>query len=64
MIICHKCNQTINDGEEIKKNSKTLCEDCYIDTLLPPVQKSYFENDSSFMQRLNNSYIAHPQTFH
>ena len=32
---CEKCNKQIKQGEEMNYKGKTLCEDCYIDTLSP-----------------------------
>jgi len=65
MTKCDRCNVKIVKGEERNFNSSILCEDCYIDAVLPPVRKMYYENDSSeFMRRLKDSYIACPQKFH
>ena len=65
MMKCDRCNFKIEKGEERNLNSRILCEDCYIDALLPPVRKMYYKNDASeFMRRLKDSYIASPQQFH
>lgn len=62
---CEKCKKAIMDGEERSHHGKSLCEDCLIDVLLPPVKKMYYDNDASgFMVRLKDSYIAHPQKYH
>jgi len=62
---CDTCGRAIDEGEERKHQSKTVCEDCYIDTLLPPVRKTYYENDSSeFMRRLRDAYTSIPQRYH
>ena len=62
---CEKCNVKIVMEEERNLNSTVLCEDCYIDAVLPPVRKMYYENDSSeFMRRLKDQYISCPQQFH
>ncbi|MBN2808519.1 MAG: hypothetical protein JXR80_03395 [Deltaproteobacteria bacterium] len=33
--ICDQCGITIEIGEEQQSNSRTLCEDCYMDVLSP-----------------------------
>jgi hypothetical protein len=58
MAKCDKCNIKIVNGEERDLNFRVLCEDCYIDAVLPPVRKMCYENDSSeFMRRLKDSYM-------
>ncbi len=65
MINCYKCNNSINDGEGVEHNSVVLCEDCYLDTIISPVRKMYYENNNAaFMQRLKESYPVHKQKFH
>jgi len=65
MMKCDRCNIKIVKGEGRNLNSRILCEDCYIDAVLPPVRKMYYENDSTeFTRRLKDSYIACPQKFH
>ncbi len=64
MTSCQKCKSSISTGEEREHNSNILCEDCYIDLLLPPVRKMHYENNASFMLRLKDSYIACPQQYH
>jgi hypothetical protein len=32
---CDKCNNSINEGEELKLYGQLLCEDCYLDALSP-----------------------------
>jgi hypothetical protein len=62
---CEKCEEIIQDNNIYKFRDKTLYEDCYIDAVLPPVRKMYYENDSSeFTRRLKDSYISCPQQFH
>jgi hypothetical protein len=34
-MFCEKCNKQIKQGDEMNYNRKTMCEDCYIDTLSP-----------------------------
>ncbi len=64
MTRCYKCKNVINDGDERKHNSKVLCEECYLDEIVSPVRKMYYEHSSSFMLRLKDSYISNPQKFH
>ena len=33
---CDKCRENIQEGEERGLHGRTLCEDCYMDTLSPP----------------------------
>jgi len=64
MINCAKCKKAVRDGEMRKHNSQILCEDCHIDALLSPVQKTYYESDTSeFMRRLQKSYSVHRQQY-
>jgi len=64
MTSCNKCNKMIREGEGRKHNSKILCEDCYIDEVMPKMKKSHYDNDAEFMQRLKNAHPVHPQRFH
>ena len=32
---CEKCNETISEGDERDFHGRTICEDCYLDTLSP-----------------------------
>ncbi len=65
MTTCAKCKQAIEDGEEMLHNSLVLCDDCYLDAVLPRVRKMYYENEpSEFMRRLKDSYSMHPQRYH
>ena len=34
-MICEKCKDNIEEGEERELHGRTLCEDCYMDTLSP-----------------------------
>lgn len=33
---CDRCNEMIQEGEEMVFNRQTLCEECYMKTLFPP----------------------------
>ncbi len=62
---CHQCKDKIKIGEEIKHKSKVLCEDCYIDAVMPDVGKTFYENDNAeFMRRLQKSYSVRKQKYH
>jgi len=61
---CQKCETSINIGEERKLHSKILCEDCYVDGLMPKMPKSHYDNDAEFMQRLKDSYPVRKQQYH
>jgi len=64
MINCDKCKKAVGEGEGRKYNSKTLCEDCYIDELMPKMPKAHYDNDAEFMQRLQDSYSVRKQRYH
>ncbi|MEW6187103.1 MAG: hypothetical protein AB1585_15325 [Thermodesulfobacteriota bacterium] len=34
-MLCQKCHQEIESGEERERHGRTLCEDCYMDALSP-----------------------------
>jgi len=61
---CNKCNQMIEDGDERELYTKILCEDCYIDEVMPKMRKSHYDNDSEFMQRLKDSHPVRKQQYH
>ncbi|MCP4117213.1 MAG: hypothetical protein GY737_17820 [Desulfobacteraceae bacterium] len=61
---CAKCNNSVN-AENIKKQlSKVLCEDCYIDEIMPKMAKAHYDNDAEFMNRLKDSYSVRKQQYH
>ena len=64
MKTCSKCKKTIQDGDEKELNTIILCEDCYIDEVMPKMQKAHYDNDVEFMQRLKDSYSVRKQKFH
>jgi len=61
---CNKCKQTVQNGEEKKLHEITLCEDCYIDAVMPKMPKAHYDNDAEFMQRLQDSYSVRKQQYH
>jgi len=61
---CNKCKQAIPNGDEKEIHKIILCEDCYIDEVMPKMPKAHYENDAEFMQRLKDSYIVRKQQYH
>lgn len=61
---CDKCNTFIKEDDGRKLHSKILCEDCYIDEVIPKMPKSHYDNDVEFMQRLKESYPVRKQQYH
>jgi len=60
---CDRCKTVINeDGREL--HSRLLCEDCYIEEVMPKRPKSHYDNAAEFMQRLKDSYPARKQQYH
>lgn len=61
---CEKCKSTINEDDGWAFHSKILCEDCYIDEVMPKMPKAHYDNDAEFMQRLKDSYSVRKQQNH
>jgi len=61
---CEKCKSPLKEKEWREYNSKILCDDCYIDKVMPKMAKAHYNNDSEFMQRLQDSYSVHKQQYH
>ncbi len=61
---CEKCQTVLNEDERREFNSKILCDDCYIDEVMPKMTKSHYDNDVEFMQRLKDSYPVRKQQYH
>ncbi len=61
---CENCKKSFHDDELKELYTKILCEDCYIDEVVPKMSKAHYGNDAEYMNRLKDSYIAHPQKFH
>ena len=61
---CEKCKSQIKENEGREFHSKLLCEDCYIDEVMPKMPKSHYDNDAEFMQRLKDSYSVRKQQYH
>ena len=58
------CEKPFHEYDLKEFHTKMLCEDCYIDEVMPKMPKAHYTNDSEFMNRLKDSYIAHAQQFH
>lgn len=61
---CKNCKKSFHDNDLKEFYTKLLCEDCYIDEVVPKMPKAYYGNNFEFMNRLKDSYIAHAQQFH
>lgn len=61
---CERCKITIQDGDGKTLGSNVLCEDCYIDEVMPKRAKSHYDNDAEFMQRLKDSCPVRNQQYH
>jgi len=61
---CKKCKSLIIDKEGRKFHSKLLCEECYIDEIMPKMPRSHYNNDAEFMNRLKNLYPVRKQQYH
>ena len=64
MSNCVRCNQSINPEDVKKIHSKILCEDCYIDEIMPKMPRAHYDNDAEFMNRLKDSYSVRKQRYH
>jgi hypothetical protein len=63
MQICIKCKKTIPDGDAKMFHTKILCEDCYIDEVMPKIPKAHYDNAAEFMNRLKDSYSVRKQQY-
>lgn len=64
MPICTKCKKSIPDGDAKLLHSKLVCEDCYIDEVMPRMSKAHYDNGAEFMNRLKDSYSVRRQQYH
>lgn len=64
MAICTKCNKSIQDNDAKILHTKILCEDCYIDAVMPKMTKAHYDNSAELMNRLNGSYSVRKQQYH
>lgn len=61
---CEKCQSVLGEDEGRQFHSKILCDDCYIDEVMPKMPKAHYDNDAEFMQRLKDSYSVRKQQYH
>jgi len=61
---CENCKSPIKKDDRREFHSIILCEDCYIDEVMPKMPKSHYDNDAEFMQRLKVSYPVRKQQYH
>ncbi len=61
---CEKCKSNVKDDNIKKLKSTVLCDDCYIDEVMPKMPKSHYNNDAEFLNRLKNSYPVCQQQYH
>ena len=64
MKSCERCQSILNEDDGREFHSNILCEDCYIDEVMPKMPKSHYDNDAEFMQRLKDSYPVRNQQYH
>jgi len=61
---CDKCETPIAEDDGRELHLKILCDDCYLDEVMPKMPKAHYDNDAEFMQRLQDSYSVVKQQFH
>ena len=64
MPICSKCKIKINEADSRIHYEKILCDDCFIDRIMPKIPKAHYNNDAEFMNRLKDSYSVRKQKYH
>ncbi len=64
MKLCEKCKSAIKKDDGREFHSATLCEDCYIDEVMPKMPKSHYDNDAEYMQRLKDICPVRNQQYH
>lgn len=64
MSICSKCQKTISEDEKQILNTRILCDDCYLDEVMPRMPKAHYDNEAEFMNRLKDSYSVRKQQYH
>ena len=64
MPICSDCRRMIRDEDAKMRRAKILCEDCYIDDIMPKMPKAHYDNEAEFMNRLKDSYSVRAQQYH
>jgi hypothetical protein len=61
---CKKLKSPIEEDEGREFHLKILCEDCYIDDLMPKMTKLHYDNDAEFMNKLKDSYSMRKHQYH
>lgn len=61
---CENCKTPLKEDEGRTFHSRLLCDDCYIDEVMPKMPKSHYNNDAEFMNRLKDSYSVRNQQYH
>ena len=61
MPTCSGCKKTIPDEDARNHHDATVCEDCYIDEVMPKMPKAHYDNAAEFMNRLKDAYSARRQ---
>ena len=64
MPVCSACNKAIPEKELILYRKAIVCEDCYIDEVMPKMPKANYDNASEFMNRLKDAYSVCKQQYH
>ena len=60
---CEKCKSPIKKDDGREFHSKILCENCYIDEVVPRMSKPHYDNDTEFMQSQKDSYSVRKQQY-
>jgi hypothetical protein len=61
---CIKCNQARPERQAKSHHGVRLCDDCYIDAVMPQMLKAHYDNASEFMNRLKDAYPVRRQQYH
>lgn len=61
---CTKCNKMFKRMDLRKFYENIICDDCYIDEIVPRMPKAHYDNEAEFMNRLKESYTVRQQQFH
>ena len=64
MPICSECNKAIPEKEARMARKAIVCEDCYIDEVMPKMPKAHYDNDAEFMNRLKDAHSVRRQRYY
>lgn len=64
METCKQCDKALLNEEKKVLHGTVLCEDCYIDSVMPKMPKAHYDNAAEFMNRLKESYSVRKQRYH